>query len=314
MIPGLGINGFIGTAAPAYGKYKLAVTGYGIFVSSDYGASFSKRYDGVFGNSAKTAISDSGQYMLVNSSYHGIVFSSDYGENWTRTNSEVYAWYGACMSSTGQYIGKYNSSTKILHISLDYGATFTRTWTPLYGYNIDNVYVNATGQYWLAPTQSYNFWWYSTNYGVTWYTVGVGGYYYDNAAFSESGQYSILSCGANTGNVQVSNNYSASYQSANTSYYVQGAVGISGNGQYMYSAYTSYMHRSANYGVNWTTSVYNNAFFGAVTAINVSYSGQFVIVACSTGAVISSSDFGVSWQEVFPAQNILSMQTSPLII
>ena len=127
------------------GQYMVAVTGTrfvpncslnltvgALIVSSNYGASWARKIDGVW---SKVAVSGNGQYMLAVSISGGYAYqSTNYGSTWSYISSLPAADYSGCaISGDGQYqtiVGYYSGTgfTYYAYRSGDYGVTWTPIW------------------------------------------------------------------------------------------------------------------------------------------------------------------------------------------
>lgn len=159
--------------------------GGGIFVSSNYGATWTFRafieYWGFI------SMSDNGQYMIAMPNYGQAYMSSDYGVNWSAITSTVSylgntlsvgfgAFNGVAISGDGQYmiiLNQTGSSTlrsNYAFLSNNYGATWSVTKSnsfddkPFYG-----VDMSSNGAYMFLAKQGEIL--RSTNYGSSWTSI-----------------------------------------------------------------------------------------------------------------------------------------------
>ena len=101
-----------------------------LVVSSNYGASWARKIDGVW---TKVAVSGNGQYMLAVGAGDYAWQSTNYGATWSVISSIPAAVYSGCaISGDGQYqtiVGYYSGTgyTYYIYRSLNYGVTWTST-------------------------------------------------------------------------------------------------------------------------------------------------------------------------------------------
>lgn len=150
------------------GKYMIGSgrNNGSIWISSDYGQTFTMKASLPTGYWRIPALSEDGKYMCVPLDYTNYAYvSSDYGATWTAKTVDTGARaLTATMSANGQYMYVANLSNKI-YKSSDYGVTWTKL-TSLPG-NSATVHCDASGQKIISGRwdgTSY----YSNDYGVTW--------------------------------------------------------------------------------------------------------------------------------------------------
>lgn len=154
-----------------------SVYGGDIYVSTDNGATFTKKTKPTSGYSGRYMyISNDGNYILLPQTGSGSIYiSSDSGTNWTtKTITDIFFSNGA-MSETGQYMALFGYHPTItanqgVYISTDYGANFTRTYSnsgPRGGC------MSPNGKYLFVATNSTNrVDIVSSNYGQNWANCG----------------------------------------------------------------------------------------------------------------------------------------------
>jgi hypothetical protein len=155
--------------------------GGGIFVSSNYGATWTFRafieYWGFIN------MSDNGQYMIAMPNFGQAYMSSDYGVNWSMITSTVsylgntltvgYGGFtGAALSGDGQYMMIANwfaggSVPRVVFVSSNYGASWTVSKVFDYTYErVNGVDVSSNGAYMYIAKDGEVL--KSTNYGTSW--------------------------------------------------------------------------------------------------------------------------------------------------
>lgn len=158
--------------------------GGGIFVSSNYGATWTFRafieYWGFI------SMSDNGQYMIAMPNYGQAYMSSDYGVNWSMITSTVSygggtlsvgygAFNGVAISGDGQYMMIINylsgsPAPRVLFVSSNYGASWSVS--KVFDYNFETpkgVDVSSNGAYMYIAKNGEVL--RSTNYGTSWISV-----------------------------------------------------------------------------------------------------------------------------------------------
>jgi len=164
----------------------------------------------------------------------------------------------------------------------------------------------------------------SIDYGATWQKSSNNTlYYWQRIAMSDTGQYMI---GASlNGPLMLSSNYGASFVDitsrirGNATEYFEG-VGVSGNGQYIIVCYelgnSQYTTKiSNNYGaagswsvipgISYSTSPYYEDGY-SIQGVAISDTGQYIYLSysytslSSAGTIVKSSDYGATWQTVYP--------------
>ena len=233
-------NSWSSVTMSASGQYAVICVGNSsinvpgpVYISSTYGQTWSITTLSVCGNSA---ISASGQYMLIanqsggvsSSSANGTYVSSNYGQSWTRTYS-AQGTYRVAMSASGQYqfTTSYGNGN---FYSYDYG----QTWASMAALTaltttIQAITCSASGQY-VSATHGVTFY-YSSNYGKTWTTGTTSISSYNAIAISASGQYQVAG-GWGNNLIYYSKNYGQSWTSQSVAGNIT-TVAMSANGQYI---------------------------------------------------------------------------------
>jgi photosystem II stability/assembly factor-like uncharacterized protein len=227
------------------GQYQVAAAlgGY-IYVSSDYGATWTYNTTPGARDWYWSAISDNGKYMTVVPQSTGYIYTSDdYGVTWTSRDSER-SWYSVCMSSTGQYQTAVVRNGYI-YVSSDYGVTWTQSGAsgPYYG-----VGMNSTGQYQTAVRMT-GYIFNSNDYGATWTQRGSS-LSWTAVAMTSSGekQYAAIS----GGEIYESTNYGVTWTIKNSTVRSYSDIDVSSDGKIILaSVYGDYVYASVDYGATW---------------------------------------------------------------
>ena len=239
-------------ALSSSGQYQIATCTTGIYISADYGTSWTFKSASA---GKACAISGTGQYMtaVVNAGF--IYTSIDYGNTWTQKAVSL-AWTGVAVSASGMYQTAVGGN---IYTSSDYGNTWTAC-SALYALAWTAVAVSATGQFqtaviYVAGVVSTNCIYISSDYGKTW-TVELASIapHFHYVVMSASGKYQAATGGlvSNTNTILISSDYGNtwnSYASAQIWY----GLSMSASGQYL-TAYVSTgpVYVSSDYGVTWT--------------------------------------------------------------
>jgi hypothetical protein len=133
------------------GRVSIAYKSGTLYLSSDYGATWTSNRTGLGGTYA-IALSHTGQYISIANLTGLVSYSHDYGDSWngtTSTPSDQFTTATIAMSATGQYqiVGyRTNYTKRKLFLSSDYGVTWdvlnnstTNEWV--------KVAISSTGQY-----------------------------------------------------------------------------------------------------------------------------------------------------------------------
>lgn len=301
-----------------------------LYVSNDYGATFTPVTSTGMATWVSIATSSTGQYWVATYLEYltGVYVSHDYGVTWFGYNSTEFAFYqfrSVDVDSTGQYMFAIAQGVPMFQ-SNDYGTTWTlsptgtenaASWVSVScdstAENI-NVAVYYEGMYFYDPNYTSpsptiystptvsptveSFWKPAT-------TDTTESIYLDGTVVSESGQYSAA-YGPNYG-IYISSNYGYSFvkSSAMTSNSWKGLV-IGGSNPAMMIALDQNqgLYFSMNYGANWMQSYNLPVIYGSYyTAIAADSSLTYVFVTQSyDGNLLLSTDGAQS----FTAANIQS--------
>jgi hypothetical protein len=233
---------FIYCANTTSGVFQVAVTAYksasyqaAVYISRDYGSSWTKTVD--FGTSSiylsVNGISFNGQYQIItNTDTNGYIYvSSDYGTNFTPVLSAGSSadWVYGLVSGSGQYM-YVNDSNGNLYISTNFGKSFSSNYT-FGAYSRINS-VSQSGQYIVGgynPFATGGGFMVSSDYGNTW-TINTT-FIPISTVSSYSGQY-VISVNPAFTSVYISSDYGNTFTSYSSSSGYQPFV-ISGSGQYI---------------------------------------------------------------------------------
>jgi hypothetical protein len=267
-------------------------TPIGVYVSSDYGVTWTSTFSGFAWD---VAVSSTGQYMAtcINDGWATpnsggkIYVSTNYGVSWTAcSGSPTNYWFGVAISDNGSYITGTNYSNNICYSS-NGGTTFgTFTCAGSAG-NTYKPSISSTGQYQMVgSTSGTNGIYLSINYGATWSTVlTVASTNFYTTSMSSTGQYQA----ACNGDLYLSTNYGASgswvkmagaFASGSN-----GQITISSTGQYQIISNGSAIYYSNNYGADgsWILIDANIATNVYYSSINISKNGQYISVGNVNG-------------------------------
>ncbi len=247
------------------GKYQTAVEEFGdIYISSDYGVTWTNSYN--MGNAPTNCISMSfsGQYQTASNGVN-IMVSNDYGSTWTETYSVGSTQIFVCISLSGRYQLVISSGDSIYR-STDFGVTWNRydnentdIYNSIVSFPSIGVCMSYDGRYQTIVCENI---YRSDDYGVNWITTTIltdedGGIWDDHNWYgvdmSSDGRYQV-------------------------------AIEVIGE-----------IYVSTDYGENWAKV--DAAIVRDITwqAISISANGQFMTAVAKGGAVYYSSDFGVTW-------------------
>jgi hypothetical protein len=121
-------------ASSANGQYVVASAGdndlQDTYVSSDYGATFTKNTRFTTGNNygiGTFAMDSTGQYVIITilrGDSPGVYRSTNYGVSWSILNLLNSAYTKTASDSTGQYLSVVDTTNTSLYLSEDYGSTW----------------------------------------------------------------------------------------------------------------------------------------------------------------------------------------------
>ena len=315
------------------GKYQVLISTSTIFISSNYGSSWS-----LYG---ATAVPNNAPPVNT------IQFASINGVTSQTITKQLFS--GVSISSSGQYITicSSNTSTSIksgyLFTSNDYGDTWTTVNNSIISriLNWIDVQVSATGQYQIAAVNKGQIY-VSYDYGNSWNYTILPNQLWVSISMSSNGEYisAVTSTGTSyqgtqtnglmfqSNNTLVSDAYGPGFGVSNTSYNNFGqswvlntntfahsilSIGTSSSGQYVLLATQQQIFASNNNGQTFT-SIYS--FPNTMTScdIDISTSGQYVVVlaySASTSLVLQASNIS----QTSNTYNLVAITTSsPKII
>jgi hypothetical protein len=235
-------------AISAYGQYIcLGCYVNGIYVSTNYGATFTKIVTEA--NAGHCAISDSGQYMFVACNNVGRVYwSSNYGTTFTAVTigSNI---SGITCSIIGNYVYACDYANGGIYYSINYGITWSTIVSV--GANLSSIKTNITGTivYMTSATTGRAYSYSLFPNSITTYSPG-GSTNVSGIAFSSDGQY-IYVC-INNGLCYLSSNAGSSFTALSlaSSAYVGILCDTTGKYVYVHNSTTS-IYYSNDYGTTF---------------------------------------------------------------
>ncbi len=284
-------------------SYVVAGTaGYGVFVSSNGGASWNAKNVGL-SNLNIYALAAQGDTIFAGSEGSGVFVSSDFGGSWTplATGFPVYTQSGTPFLAPIYAMAECNGnllvgSTSGIHI-LE-GGRFTRSNTGLTDTSISSLAVRGVSV--LAGTRNGSVF-LSTDGGRNWASVGndlrqegvtsVAITSQSLLATTNKGVYRSVDQGAHWASAMSFRPYQPGYATALTIY-----------GQTLLAAIGGTVHSSTDDGQHWNPT-HPAEPVNIVTTMRISSSGAYVFAGTASSGVYRSSDDGLTWQ---PANNGLS--------
>lgn len=271
------------------GKYQI-VGQYGNFISSDYGKTWTQT-SLQSTNIDALAISQNGAYILIcTNSTTDVYISSDYGKTFTTTpvngsaqSSDRYL--SATVSGDGRYMVLSKRGGMVLY-SQDYGQNWVVKFTTL-GYNFSSVSISSDGKYLLVIRGSMVE--FSSNYANTFLYLGItasGG-----GCLSSDGKYLLLKSLYGT-EISISSDYGATFSKKQTPSHYDNKPAMSGDGKYIMFSNNNDYYLSSDYGSTWTKLNFSG---GSDRYKVISGDGKYMLCELTTGDIITSSDYGVSW-------------------
>ena len=266
------------TAVSGTGQYMLATSSAGLFLSSNYGVTWSLVI--AIGSWTGLGVSASGQYMVALSQVAGYApyYSTNYGVTWSTATFDGAAGSFIAISGNGQYSLTGYASTALLisNYLAGYGTTTysTPTFSPSNSATINCASMSATGQYMVVLTQgSSNNVYYSTNYGSSFTALTVGSAAMTSCAMSADGSYLTVSNATTV--------YTLNLNTKGYSVSIGNATGVINQGQNAIAIgnQAGVTNQSAN------SMVLN----GSGSALNAYAPGLFVSPIASYGSSYSSS-------------------------
>jgi len=277
---------FRSVAVSSDGRYQIVAVndftstavGY-IYVSNDYGNTWTPRITDTTRSWLGVAISADGKYQVA-CHYGGYIYiSNDYGNTWNAKDS-IRNWVSIAISSDGKY--QTAVSDIGVHISNDYGNTWTVTFSSVY---LISTAMSSDGkyQYLTLDTGFGGYIYRSSDYGNTWVQIQSGGStYYASIATSADGKY-VIHRRSSSNNLYISNNYGNTFVAKSTATYYN-SVAVSDNGKYMVAgrgrAYVSTggIYFSSDYGNTWKEIIPNSNLW----TVAISSNAKYIIGVCAT--------------------------------
>ena len=267
------------SAVSATGQYQLVGTTSYLYVSSDFGSTWTQvgpDNDDVWSG---VAISGNGNYMYATDftvSTGNLYRSTDYGLTWAVVPSSPGAgtWSFVAISASGQYV--LASGPSYYYRSSDYGLTFTQVESYA---SSGNVAMSATGQYMMLRAPSSNV--VSNNYGATWTAISpvTDGY---AMAISGTGQYQLAE-DTSTTTLYISSDYGATFISALVAGSAFYSCAIDYTGQYQVATQLGVnIYYSIDYGVTWN-NVVTNLDSSQFQSVSLSANAQYLLVPLNNG-------------------------------
>jgi hypothetical protein len=295
LITGTNLPTNVGCLTPTMssdGKYMLFApftTAGLVYVSSNFGVAWTAvpAVNGLPSSAIywQTAMSSSGQYMIVGSGGNGTsstgyaYLSTNFGLNWTTisvaVSTSIGSEYTCAISGTGEYMFLTNNSG--CFYSNNYGSTWSNlSYLPSGGYRFASM--SSNGQYIISAKSS------ATAYLSTGQITGN-----NTSALTTSTNYGLNS----TWNAITNISSSA----------VKEGTAISSSGQYMYTGGSGIgLWWSQNFGVNWEQNANGVPTNGTIQQIGISSTGQYVLVASVGAGMYLSSNYGQNFTVILNAQ------------
>jgi len=228
-------------AVSAEGQYQLASNAASIFVSNNYGVTWTSPFN-MTGVLIHIAMSLNGKYMNVLSSGDNIYQSSDYGVTWAAMpeGTDLYFSVNAFpmsdikMSHSGQY---QVVASETIYMSTDYGATFADIYTPADPFDDRNwvgITISSDGNTMIGADNGGRLH-ITTDQGQNWSEltdplVGSGNKLWEHISTSSDAKYVIAV--EDNGNIYAS-------QDGGTTWYLPPDTDVQGNHNWRWSAVSS---------------------------------------------------------------------------
>jgi hypothetical protein len=286
-----------------------------LYISNDYGATWSKSSSNVLSNKTFTSlsVSYSGQYQTIcspGSLVAFIYYSKDYGVMWNLSDIQPQNWVGVACSTTGKYqIALVESFTinsgNPLYYSTNYGETWNQNTDCSLNLPFTSCAISSNGQYqtivygyentsvFVSVQEYISGIYYSANSGKTWTQAnaspsGNNFNLYNFVAMSGDGKYQTVVSGIKDGYIYYSSDYGANWTKSDAPLAIWNAVSIDSTGKYqVVSSEGSVNHNndgfyySSNYGVNWIKCVagLSNTQYPQSYGASISASGVNITVS-----------------------------------
>ena len=296
-ITGNDVNG----AISKYGKYQtLAVQNNGIWVSSDYGVTYTQNQTANINWYGATMTTD-GKTQIVIVSNGNLWRSDDYGSIWSEVTGTTDIWNNISMSANGKYIYVIGYLCGIY--SDDYGVTWNN-WISAQPYS--KVVTSTSGKY-VVVTYS-NHYVVSNTYGLTWQNAVSVGNSIRDISISDDGANIVI---AATANVYYSNDYGLTFTQASIELNSSQphSVAMNWSGKYGFLITGINVFQTSNYGANWTISASSIAY----KDLFLSKSGQYATVMNDTQISTSKTNDDPLTPGQFRVETLLPVSMSATV-
>jgi photosystem II stability/assembly factor-like uncharacterized protein len=293
---------WLSCAISSSGKYQTAVEEFGdIYISSDYGVTWTNSYN--MGNAPTNCISMSfsGQYQTASNGIN-IMVSNDYGATWTETYSVGNTQIFVCISLSGRY-QLVISAGDSMYRSTDFGVTWNRydnentdIYNSIISFPSIGVCMSYDGQYQTIVCENI---YRSDDYGVNWVTTTIvtddeGGIWDDHNWYgvdmSSDGKYQVAI--EVIGEIYVSSDYGENWAKVDIPLVTDitwQAISISANGQFMTAvAKGGSVYYSSDFGVTWTKNSNPDLDNKEWSCVAVSSNAQYQLAAVYGGSIYTS--------------------------
>jgi photosystem II stability/assembly factor-like uncharacterized protein len=292
---------WLSCAISSSGKYQTAVEEFGdIYISSDYGVTWTNSYN--MGNAPTNCISMSfsGQYQTASNGIN-IMVSNDYGATWTETYSVGNTQIFVCISLSGRY-QLVISAGDSMYRSTDFGVTWNRydnentdIYNSIMSFPSIGVCMSYDGQYQTIVCENI---YRSDDYGVNWVTTNIvtdeGGIWDDHNWYgvdmSSDGKYQVAI--EVIGEIYVSSDYGENWAKVDIPLVTDitwQAISISANGQFMTAvAKGGSVYYSSDFGVTWTKNSNPDLDNKEWSCVAVSSNAQYQLAAVYGGSIYTS--------------------------
>ena len=287
----------------------LGCYGNGIYVSTNYGATFTKIVTDA--NAGQCAISDSGQYMFVACNNVGrLYYSSNYGTSFTSVTlgSNI---SGISCSVLGNYVYACDATNGGIYYSLNYGVT----WSNIIAIaaNLSAIKSNSTGTIaYMTSTSTGNAYSYNLfSSSVTVYSPG-GATNASGIAVSSDGNY-IYIC-KNGGYCYLSSNAGSTFTQISSAYLPSAnyaGILCDTTGQYVYvHNSTTNLYYSSDYGATFTIITLSSNS----TLISLSSNGGYMGISSGSGIYVSTNVFLINTTASSPSLPLIDSSFSYPIV
>lgn len=257
----IGNKKWLAISISALGKYQSAIEeSGGIYISSNYGKTWTLSYSIGINTTNCISISETGQYQTASNGIQ-IYISNNYGNTW----SQVYSLGSSKIFVSISLNGKYQSILSCgdsVYTSNNYGLTWSRLsddhsdlYNSIETFPTGGISLSYSGQYQTIASETI---YVSTDYGQSWRDVFAGQYFndhnWDGIALSSTGQY-------------------------------QTAVDS-----------TSEIYTSSDYGNTWIFSTGANVQDKEWMSVAITANGKFQTVTEKYGTIYSSTNYGATWR------------------